>query len=147
MELRRMIDRGENPMTDQAAPSNAPTMHDLIAKFERDESARLRPATRRTYRSLIKSAILPTLGDMPVGTVTVADVERLHRGISVRAPYAANRAVMLLSRLFRLAVKWGWREGNPESGISKNLEPPRHRYLNVAELDRFLAALDNLGDR
>jgi len=59
----------------------------------------------------------------------------------------ANRVVTFLYGLFRLAIKWGWREGNPAANIERNPETARERYLTGAELERFLAALDALADR
>ena len=32
-------------------------------------------------------------------------------------PYQANRVLAFLSKMFNLAVKWGWRTDNPVKGI------------------------------
>jgi len=58
----------------------------------------------------------------------------------------ANRVVTFLYGLFRLAIKWGWREVNPAADIERNPETARERYLTGAELERFLSTLDALAD-
>jgi len=143
--LRRMIDMGQNPLID-SSPSGAVTMADLIGRFEREELPRRRPATGKSYRSIIKT-VLPVLGHLPVASVTSADIEALHRRLSIETPIMANRVGTFLFGLFRLAIKWGLREGNPVVGIERNREEPRTRYLTGAELDRLLSALDGLADR
>ena len=60
--------------------------------------------------------------------VTYADVDRLHRDIGKRAPIHANRVLALLSKMFSLAIRWGWRSDNPCRGIERNQEQKRRRY-------------------
>ena len=61
--------------------------------------------------------------------------------------YPANRLVALLSRLFSLAIKWGWRDNNPCRGIERNPEEERERYLTKLELVRLIDVLDNYEDQ
>ena len=75
------------------------------------------------------------------------DIEALHRRVSVDATYQANRTVALLSRMFNLSVRWGWRADNPAKGIERNQEERRHRYLSANELARLTAALAEHPDR
>ena len=56
-------------------------------------------------------------------------MDALHRRVSRGARYTANRLVALLSRLFGLAVRWGWRTDNPARGIERNHEVKRQRFL------------------
>ena len=53
----------------------------------------------------------------------------------------------LLSRLFSLAIKWGWISRNPCRGIERNPEEPRERYLTGAELARLVEVLDGFEDQ
>ena len=86
---------------------------------------------------------------MKVAGVSYTDIDTLHRAITGRgSPTHANRVLALLSRMFSLAIKWGWRPGsNPVKGIERNAEHKRHRYLTGAELGRLTAALDELRDQ
>jgi integrase len=86
---------------------------------------------------------------LKVQDVTFADVDRLHRSITRKgSPYAANRAVALLSKMFSLAVRWGMRSGdNPAKGVERNIEYTRRRYLSSEELVRLTSALAGYPDK
>jgi integrase len=144
--IRRMIDRGENPMVDSPSLSDAPTMFDLIARFREEELSRRRPATQKSYHSIIKVISGAALGSMLVTQITSGDIKNLHRHLSGK-PVMANRVTTFLYGLFRLAIEWGWREGNPAADIERNEESPRQRYLSGTELERFLAAVEGLADQ
>ena len=63
------------------------------------------------------------------------------------SPYAANRCVAIMSKMFSLAVRWGMRETNPCKGIERHKEHHRRRYLSGDELGRLVAALAEHPDR
>src|SRR5262249_47337183 len=74
--------------------------------------------------------------------------DALHRKITRSgATYAANRTAAVLSKMFNLAIRWGYRETNPAKGIERNKEFTRRRYLSSEELPRLAAALDKHLDR
>ena len=59
-------------------------------------------------------------------------------------PYAANRAVAVLSRMYRMATSWGMvPDGtNPCRGVCKFPTRPRERFLTDTEFRRLGAVLD-----
>ncbi len=70
------------------------------------------------------------------------DIDRLHRKLTDSAgPFAANRVVAVLSKMFNLAIRWEMRESNPVRGIGRNHEGQRKRYLSADELARLTQAL------
>ena len=141
-ELRRMIDNGVDPLGDRQEARTAPTMDDLCKRFEDDHFTKLRPTTSREYRGIIERYILPEMKHLKVADVSYGDVDRLHRRITkTGAPYRANRAVAILSKMFALAIKWCWRTDNPAKGIERNQEMKRHRYLSADEWARLGMAL------
>lgn len=147
-ELKKRIDRGEDPMADVEADRTAKTVADLCQRFEEEHLPKTRPATVRDYKSLIKNEIKPALKNFKVADVTFSDVDDLHRKITKRgAPYVANRVVAVLSKMFSLGIKWGWRADNPAKGIERNQEEKRHRYLSGKELAALTAALVEHGDQ
>lgn len=107
----------------------------------------LRVATQRDYKRQVAVDIVPALGRMAVAGITHADVDAFHRKISKRSPVQANRILAALSKMFSMAVKFGWRPDNPCKGIERNAENKRHRYLSAAELERLTEALDELKDQ
>ena len=144
--LKRAIDGGADPVGEQEENRAAATVADLCARFERDYLPRNRPSTQRVYRQQIQTDILPALGRMKVAAVLHADIDGFHHRLSARAPTHANRTLAVLSRMFNLAARWGWRSDNPCKGVERNQENKRHRYLTGAELTRLSAALAKLED-
>jgi integrase len=108
---------------------------------------KVRSSTAQEYKALIKAEILPALGSRKVAAVTYSDIDRLHRKISDRAPYRANRCTAVLSKMFSLSIKWRMRPDNPCKGIERNQEAKRDRYLSGGELPALLSALDSHGDQ
>jgi integrase len=145
--LKRLIDGGADPVGEQQNVRGAPTISDLCDRFAEGFFPRLRPATARDYGILIAKYIRPSLGSQKVASVTHSDVAALHRRVSVKAPYQANRTVALLSRLFNLSTRWGWRSDNPAKGVERNQETKRHRYLSADELARLTAAISEHPDQ
>jgi integrase len=82
-----------------------------------------------------------------VTEVTNLDIEGLHQSIS--APYAANRVLSLISKMFKLAERWGYRPKgtNPAEDVERNVERKRERYLSPEEGARIGAQLRNLPPR
>jgi integrase len=75
-----------------------------------------------------------------VKDVTFSDIERLHRYLK-NTPYAANRTVALISKMFALAIKWEWLDRNPAKGIERYPEEKRERFLRPDEINRLSQAL------
>jgi integrase len=144
--LKRDIDGGADPVSEQRSARNAETFNDLLDRFEAEYLPRKRASTQRTYKNQIKSVIRPKLGRLKVAAVTFTDIDRLHRDLS-DTPYRANRIVALVSRIFSLAIKWQMRSDNPCKGIERNDEEARQRYLSMDELVRLSAALDEFHDQ
>lgn len=140
-ELRRAVDGGHDPMADRHAERTAPTMNDLADRFIAEHLPRKRPATARDYAGLLRDIIRPALGKIKVVDLRHADVERMHHAIVERAPYRANRAVAVLSKMLSLAVRWEMRPDNPARGIERAPEEKRERYLTPAEIARLSEAL------
>jgi integrase len=141
--LRRVVDAGGDPLGELQETRAAPTVADLFARFEQEHLPRKRDRTQKSYRNTIRRDVLPTLGAMKVAAVTYADIDKLHRIISKRAPVQANRMLMYSSKMFALAIKWGMRSDNPCRGVERNHEEKRRRYLVGDELPRLMAALDS----
>jgi len=145
--LKRAIDGGADPVGEQEENRAAATVADLCARFERDYLPRKRPSTQRVYRQQIRTDILPPFGKMKVAAVTYADVDGFHHRLSARAPTHANRTIAVLSRMFSLAIRWGWRADNPCRGIERNQEHKRTKYLTSAEIARLSTALTEVRDQ
>ncbi|HEY6431289.1 MAG TPA: site-specific integrase [Acetobacteraceae bacterium] len=140
-ELRRQVDAGADPMAERHAGRAAPTVNDLADRFEAEHLPKKRPTTQREYRRIIRLHIRPALGSLRVADVRHADIERLHRAVVKGAPYGANRAVAVVSKMLNLAVRWEMRTDNPARGIERAPEQKRERFLTPAEIARLGEAL------
>jgi integrase len=143
--LKRAIDGGADPVGEQQAIREAPTVADLCDRFVEDllgTDSKLRPSTSAGYRGHIRDVVKPRLGKFKVAAIGFADIQNLHRQVSKeRGAYSANRLAALLAKMFSLSMRWGWRPDNPVKGIERNQEQKRERYLSNEELARLTTAL------
>jgi len=146
--LKALIDQGHDPLAEIEDARAAPTMVDLIERFEAEHLVRKRETTAVDYRSMIKTYIAPTFGSRKVREIVFSDCDGLHRRISKAGPLVrANRVLGVLSALFTLSIKLGWRTDNPCKGVAKNREHHRRRYMSSDELARLTKTLAEFPDR
>src|SRR5215831_4709442 len=147
--LKALIDQGGDPLADIEDERAAPTIADLVARFQEEHFPRLRKLSADDYERLLRNYVLPHFSKhRKVADITFADVDALHRKITkTGATYQANRVVAMLSKMFSLAIRWGWRESNPCRSIERNKEHARQRYLASDELARLVEALAKFPDR
>ena len=109
IRLAGAIANGTDPAAIRAAEKSAPTVAALAERFLNEHVAtKTKPRTAVEYRRLVESIIVPAFGRKRVRDVTRSDISRLHH--EQRAtPYAANRTLAVLSKIFALAEKWGER--------------------------------------
>lgn len=141
-ELKRAIDRGEDPLGRREENRKAPTMVDLFERYAAEHLPHKAPRSAADDRSMWVKIILPFFGQTKVAAVSHADCDRLHREVSADRPVRANRVIEVLRKAMNLAVRWGWRHDNPASGVRRSSEEARERYLARDELARLLNALD-----
>ena len=136
------IKRGEDPLPPPAPL--APTVADLARRYmEAHVAVNCNAHTAGIYRGSLDNHILPALGAMPIATVKRSHAAELHFALR-GTPRAANRALMVLSKMFRLAEAWGLApEGsNPCRFVVKYKERPRERFLTPEEYRRLGRTLD-----
>lgn len=137
------VARGGNPAEDRRRAFRDPTIKSLCEKFMTEYVAHhCKATTADGYLSNIENHIIPRLGNRKINDVTRADIVAFHHDMRDR-PYTANRAVMMLSRMFNLAEDWGLRSGgaNPARRIKKFREEEKKRYLSDDEQARLGQAL------
>jgi integrase len=140
-ELKKLVDRGQDPMGERHDERAAPTVGDLIDRFAADYLPKKRESTRREYTAILERIVRPELGRTKLADLHHTDIDRLHRKVSQRAPYRANRMAAVLSKAMSYAIKLEWRDDNPVKGIERNQEERRYRYLTGDELRRLTEAL------
>ena len=140
-KLLHKIDAGGDPLADKQGERDAPTVADLAQLYLDTHVKTKRPVPAKTDHYTIEREILPAMKHLKVAEVKYSSVAKLHRKITERAPYRANRVLALLTTMFNLAIQEGMRDDNPTKGVKRNLETPRERYLSGEELVKLLDAL------
>jgi integrase len=140
--LRQLIDQGHDPLAARNAERVAETVNDLIADWRKERAPHMRPRSLQHYEGLLRLFIVPDFGPRKAADLNQREITRWFHKIGARGTKPrANRALEMLSRLMRLAVRWKIRDDNPCFGIEKYPEEGRQRYLTHAELERLLGVL------
>ena len=103
--LSGAVASGADPAAVRAAEKTAPTVAAFAERFLSEHVAtKTKSSTAIEYRRLIEIYVLPAIGRKPMRDVTRTDISRLHHDQRTK-PYAANRALAVLSKMFTLAEK------------------------------------------
>lgn len=132
--LAGLVASGIDPAHARDQAKTAPTMKDLADDYMA-RHGRFKRTGVEDKRKIDKD-ILPAIGTMKVAEVTRRDIEDIHHK-KRNTPYAANRVLFLLSRMFNVAIGWGWRTDNPVKGVPRYDEASSERFLSPAELSRL----------
>ena len=138
------IKQGEDP---SARPlKRALTVADLAERYmEGHVKVHCNAHTQGIYAGSLRNHILPAFGTMAVTSVGRAEVAAFHYRLR-ETPRAANRALMVLSKIFSLAEAWGQAPpgGNPCRFVLRYKEGRRERFLTEDEYRRVGVALREL---
>jgi integrase len=142
-ELRKIHESGRDVKATLKAERSAVNMVSLAKAWREDYAPRLKPSTRKSYESLLNSAILPAIGTRLVKDLTYEDVKVLYRKVQRKTPIHANRMAAVLSKLFNIAEREGWRPdgSNPCRKLEKGREKPRNLVYNAGHLKALEAGL------
>lgn len=105
-----------------------------------------KPAALDNYRSILRSRLIPKLGDVMINRITPEQVEGLAAEMLRDGKAAKTRAgaLKLLSQVISFAQRKGWCRDNPcrKAGKPKVRESTDIRFLDRNELEALLAAVD-----
>lgn len=105
--------------------------------FDRYESEVLAKKHAKTRDEQVKQMVLlrKVFERMEPGAILPKYVARYLDERGKSAPVAANREVALLSHIFKKAIRWGIISVNPCTGVERNEEKPRDRYVQDWEFN------------
>ena len=135
---------GADPQTRRSKLRSIPTLTQLV----RDRYLPHAKANKRSWHIdelNLRLHILPALGRLMLDEITSEHIAHMIEDMR-QAGYAGgtrNRVLMLLRRVFNLAVKWNVAGvgGNPTSGLDRAPESERERYLTAEESKRLIASI------
>ena len=146
VEHHHVVANGGDPQADREGERVAPIFKDLADYYLERHAPNKR--TEKGDQNTINHVLLGRFGTRKVAEISFNDIDALHHRITKAGhPYQANRVVALLSKMFSMAIKKGWRTDNPAKGVERNQETPRKRYLSGDELARLTKTLDAWPDQ
>lgn len=109
------------------------TVGDLLDRYLRDVAL---TKAQSTYQGNLKQAkyLRAGLGHIPCQDVTPV---LLYQYMDARPRVSANRELALLSHAYKKGIRWGLGNYNPCTGLERNPEPERDRYVTNAEYLAF----------
>lgn len=140
--MLRAIKQGDDPAAQRAAKKAQPLFEDLVEEFDQNHIADKKPQTRKDYRGRIRRNLLPYFKGKRVADITPTMVRDFHRR-KRENPTDANRSLAVLSVMMKRAMELGWRGDNPCTGIARNRETVRERWLDESSLPSFIEALSS----
>jgi len=142
-ELRQLHEAGRDARAHVQAERKAQDLSALVALWRKDYKPGLKVTSQASYESVLKTVVIPALGNRFVKDLSYEDVKTLHRKEGREHATNANRAIAVLSRLLSIAEKEGWRlpGSNPCRQVEKTNEKPRSRVLTTEEYARLDAGL------
>ncbi len=143
IKLSLSISAGEDPSLPPPPKEENHTLFELAEEYLKHH-AKLKkvPKGYREDKAILDSIILKKFGYLDVKAISTFDLQKLHSELK-ETPYRANRVRALLSKMFNLAIQWGWRLDNPIKGVEKYSEQKRYRWLNDEELQSLWAVLNS----
>lgn len=143
-DLRKRVDRGEDPAQIRREQRQAPTVDELAQRYIDEHLPTKGKRAQKEDKGHINRLIMPALGKRLVAEVQTSDVTTFHLKVTKNnGPVAANRIVALLSKMFSLALEPApnetkpWRSpdvGNPCKGVKRNEEFGRERFYSEEEI-------------
>lgn len=140
MQINIAIAEGENPAMAKRKANQERTFADLFSEYV----IRHAKPNKRTWQDDVQrfEKHLVDIGKIKLSKITRADIANLHSKITLSGhSHSANRTAALISSVFGWAIDAGLVENNPASGIRKNKEKSRDRFIAVDELPRFFESL------
>ena len=135
--------------TDPLLERERALLGDTIAELCTAYLERYAKVRKRSWRldvQRIEKYLLPEWGTLKAAALKRTDVAALHRRVGAAHPYAANRIVELISKMFELARLWGIVEEdhpNPGRRIEAFHEVKRERWVTAEEMPRLGQAIQD----
>jgi len=150
-QARKLADvvRGDDPAGERARQRRELTVGELADRYIAEHlQVHNKPSTVVEFERLVRARIKPAFGSRRLGTLSRSDVKAWHTALR-GSPYAANRALAVLRKMFSLAVKeWELVDENPAIGVRMFRERRRERFAtddDLARIGRWLTDAEKAG--
>ena len=141
LELQLREQTGAAP--DETVKVAVPKFRDFVeGEWKTARYDHLKPSTRKSVDSVLKTQLLPNFETLPLGRITRSRVNRWFDQYSRSAPGGANRTLDILSGILNHAIVCGHIAINPTRGVRRNPGRKMTRFLSREEIRHLHAVLD-----
>ena len=138
------VAEGLDPQAPKETIKAAGTVKSLAETYIR-RHAKLKKSTWVEDESYLARHLIPRFGTRLAMAITTDDMAALHAEIGRKHPYAANRLLEVVRKMYNLGRKWGLvphDKANPASGVERFPETKRRRFVTPDELPQLSKAID-----
>ena len=139
------IAKGNNPAEERNAARGEMTFDDLFTRYLNGH-AKPKKKDKGAEDEAQYKLHLQSIKSRKLSEIKWEHINALHAKLGKKHPYAANRLLALLSKVFNYARKVGFTGDSPCKGIEKFPEQQRVRWLDADEMVRFRKSLDDDDD-
>ena len=97
------VDKGIDPIEEKQKSSKQKTIKQLCEEYM-ERHAKVKKKSWKDDERYFNKHVLPVWGSRRVSSIKRSDVAILHSKIGKKTPYAANRTIEVLSKMFKLAI-------------------------------------------
>ena len=144
-ELRRLIDRGGDPLADKQEARGALTFGELVAEYEQRHATKGGRKLKDGHRDLdiLNREAIPEWKHRAATSISRAEVRKLVETKAATAPSAGNKLLDVIKRLYNFGIRRDLLEVNPARGIERpGVETPKDRMLSESEIQTLWEGLD-----
>ncbi len=141
--LGQVADR-EDPQAADDALRAASTVKSLVDIYL-CKHAKPKKQTGNTDEQYLSRLLVPKLGSRLAVTITPADIADIHSTYGAKHPYAANRLLEIVRKMYHCAETWGLVPRgfpNPCAGIEEFPERKRKVYVTGEQMPALARAID-----
>jgi len=130
------------PTRKKDAPPKSVLFRDYVEEFLEDYARHWKPSTTYRNKHAITHQLVPVFGDVPLASITRADVMRWRDGMASRSG-TFNRTLPVLAVMLGYAEQLGYRRkgSNPCRGTPRFKRALPERFLSPAEFRRLATTL------
>jgi hypothetical protein len=142
VEINAEISNGSNPAEVKRARRSEKKFSDLFDEYL-TRHAKVKKSSWQDDLQRYNQYLAKRIGNEKLSDIDRTKIAKIHSDITLSGhPTVANRVLALISGIFGWAINAGLAELNPATGIHRNREVSRDRFLQSDELPRFFTAIE-----
>lgn len=123
---------------------NKKSLNDVLDEFEEEHYKKIKPATAVGYKKHIRLNIRPHLGDKPITSISILDVENMLFAMHDRGlvDNSVKQCASILSKVYKFAIKKGWAQRNVAAEADRKFTSMPSKAPN--KIERYVISEENM---